>query len=97
MEHSAHETFEMHAIVRGNVQGVGFRWTTRHHALGLGIKGTVQNLPDGSVEIYAQGQRERLQKLIDRLNEEATPGQIVEVSIEYFPIETPHDDFRIIH
>ncbi|MFI5343487.1 MAG: acylphosphatase [Chlamydiales bacterium] len=96
MEYSAHETFEMHAIVRGNVQGVGFRWITRHLALGLGIKGTVQNLPDGTVEIYAQGQRQHLEELLNRLKEETAPGQIAEASIEYFPIETPHDDFRII-
>lgn len=88
---------EIHVIVKGNVQGVGFRSMTRYHALELGLKGTVRNLPDGTVEIYAQGQKGHLQELITLLNEEAFPGQIEEASMEYSPIKIPYDDFRIIH
>ena len=39
--------------VEGRVQGVAFRYLTSREALRLGITGTVKNLPDGSVEIYA--------------------------------------------
>ena len=39
--------------VEGEVQGVAFRYHTSKEASRLGIKGTVRNLPDGSVEIYA--------------------------------------------
>lgn len=97
MEHSAKDIYEMHAIVKGNVQGIGFRAMTRYYATGLGITGTVRNLVDGTVEIYAHGSKKRLEELIQKLKEEIFPGQIEEAAIEFFPIETPHEDFRIIH
>lgn len=99
MEHSSPDVYEMHAIVKGNVQGVGFRATTRYYAINLGVKGSVRNLEDGTVEIFAQGSKERLEELMKKLNEEAAAGKIESASIDYFPIETPHHDmdFRIIH
>jgi acylphosphatase len=42
-------------IVTGKVQGVFFRQSTREHALALGLTGSVENLPDGSVQILASG------------------------------------------
>lgn len=97
MEHSAKEIYEMHVIVKGNVQGVGFRSLTRYHATGLGLKGSVRNLPNGTVEIYAQGSRKQLEDLIQKLKDDVPPGHIEEASIEYFPIENEHEDFRILH
>ena len=45
----------IHAEVRGRVQGVGFRYTTERTARQLGLTGWVRNLPDGGVEVWAQG------------------------------------------
>ncbi len=97
MEHSSKETYEMRALVKGNVQGVGFRAMTRYYAQDLGITGTVCNLPDGRVEIHAHGSKKHLEELMQRLKEDAFPGKIEEASIQYHPIEKPHQDFRIIH
>lgn len=97
MEHSSPELYEMHAVVKGNVQGVGFRATTRDLAMMLGIKGSVRNLGDGSVEIYAQGSKEHLEELIRKLKEDTEPAKIESACIQYFPIENPHADFRIVH
>jgi acylphosphatase len=47
----------LHIVVTGRVQGVFFRASTQRRALDLGISGTAKNLPDGSVEIFAQGDR----------------------------------------
>lgn len=47
-------------MVSGRVQGVGFRWATRVQALRLDIAGWVRNLPDGDVEVHAEGPRESL-------------------------------------
>lgn len=97
MENAPHDIYEMHAIVKGYVQGVGFRALTRYHALNLGIKGTVRNLSDGSVEIYAQGTKQDLESLMQKLKKEIGPSQIEHVSIEYFPVKQPQEGFRIIH
>ena len=47
-------------IVKGRVQGVGFRWATREQALQRGLCGWVQNCSDGSVEILAKGAESNL-------------------------------------
>ena len=44
-------------VVRGVVQGVAYRASTRYQAIELGLTGWVRNLPDGSVELEAQGLR----------------------------------------
>ena len=49
--------------VRGRVQGVGFRYTTRNTARRLGLQGWVRNRSDGSVEVWAQGTAEALRHL----------------------------------
>lgn len=52
------------AWVRGQVQGVGFRWWTRARALELGLVGTATNLDDGRVEVVAEGPRGSLDRLL---------------------------------
>jgi acylphosphatase len=56
-------------VVRGRVQGVGFRWFVEREAHILGIAGWVRNNADGSVEVLAQGTREQLSGLHSRLRE----------------------------
>jgi acylphosphatase len=56
-------------IVRGRVQGVGFRWFVEREAHILGIAGWVRNNADGSVEILAQGIHAQLLGLRSRLRE----------------------------
>jgi acylphosphatase len=51
-------------LVLGRVQGVGFRWFVRQQARRWGVRGTVRNLPDGSVEITAAGTPETLEGLM---------------------------------
>ena len=55
-------------VVRGRVQGVGFRWFVTRVAGKLGLDGTVRNLPDGSVEVVARGKAADLRKLAEGLN-----------------------------
>ncbi len=50
--------------VFGMVQGVGFRAFARHHASALGLAGHARNLPDGSVEVIAEGPRIALEELL---------------------------------
>jgi acylphosphatase len=55
------------ALVRGRVQGIGFRAFVLHHARALGIGGTVANRPDGSVECVAEGSRPAVDSLVESL------------------------------
>jgi acylphosphatase len=56
-------------VVRGRVQGVGFRWFVEREAHILGVAGWVRNNSDGSVEVFAQGSRDQLLGLRSRLRE----------------------------
>jgi len=55
----------LHIYVYGRVQGVFFRANTQNTASGLGLKGWVKNLDDGSVEIIAEGEKEKLMQLLE--------------------------------
>ncbi len=50
----------MQIFYSGHVQGVGFRYTVKTVAAGFEVVGTVRNLPDGRVELIAEGLREEL-------------------------------------
>jgi len=54
-------------LVRGRVQGVGFRWFVEREAHILGVAGWVRNNADGSVEVLAMGSSEQLSELRSRL------------------------------
>ena len=56
-------------LVRGRVQGVGFRWFVEREAHILGLAGWVRNNADGAVEVLAQGTVEQLSSLRDRLRQ----------------------------
>ncbi|MCL4363368.1 acylphosphatase [Candidatus Marsarchaeota archaeon] len=51
-------------VVHGFVQGVGYRYLVMKNAVSLGIKGSVRNMPDGSVLILAEGTEEQILQLI---------------------------------
>jgi acylphosphatase len=55
-------------LVRGRVQGVGYRYFAQHAAVGLGLTGYVRNLDDGRVEVYAVGPVDRLNELAGMLH-----------------------------
>jgi acylphosphatase len=68
------------AWVRGRVQGVGFRWWVRSHALALGLTGWAENLADGRVKVVAQGPREACEQLLELLDGADTPGHVAQVT-----------------
>ena len=58
------QELSLRALVRGRVQGVGFRWFIQEEASRLGLAGWVRNLPGGEVEFEAQGKRPPLEALL---------------------------------
>lgn len=73
---STAEQVRLTAWVRGQVQGVGFRWWARARALELGLAGSASNLSDGRVEINAEGPRAECEQLLDLLRSGTTPGRV---------------------
>ncbi len=69
MEQGNGEQQAVHAIVRGVVQGVGFRFFVQRQARGLGLRGWVRNRPDGTVEVWAEGRRDALLALLKALRQ----------------------------
>lgn len=57
-------TRTIHALVAGRVQGVGFRFHCAGQAQDLGLVGEVRNLPDGDVEVLAQGPADDVSRLV---------------------------------
>jgi acylphosphatase len=55
----------LHVFFSGIVQGVFFRASTKREAVRLGLQGWVRNLPDGRVEAWVEGERPRVEELLD--------------------------------
>jgi acylphosphatase len=82
-------------IVRGRVQGVGFRWFVEREAHILGIAGWVRNNHDGSVEVLAQGTREQLSALHARLREGPRAARVDNVEVSEATPASGLSSFRI--
>jgi acylphosphatase len=82
-------------IVRGRVQGVGFRWFVEREAHILGMSGWVRNNHDGSVEVLAQGTREQLSGLHSRLREGPRAARVDAVEVSEASPAAGLSSFRI--
>jgi len=71
------------AFVKGQVQGVGFRWWVRARALELGLAGTATNLADGRVEVVAEGTEAACRSLLEALA--GGPGRVDFVAERWGP------------
>jgi acylphosphatase len=70
------------AVVRGDVQGVGFRAATAHQAQRVNVAGWVRNLRDGSVEVEAEGSVEAVDGLITWLRRGPSLARVTAVEID---------------
>jgi acylphosphatase len=66
----------MQILYTGNVQGVGFRYSVRSVATGFEVTGAVRNLPDGRVELIAEGARDELEAFRQAIREAGLDGFI---------------------
>jgi acylphosphatase len=69
----------LEAVVRGVVQGVGFRWFVVRRASEIGLTGWTSNEADGSVRVVAEGQPQELDQLVKQLNEGPSGAQVESV------------------
>lgn len=73
----------MRLFVEGSVQGVGFRFFTSRTANNLGIKGFVRNLADGRVEIVAEGEKNKLKKLMEFVKQGPITARVERVIVQW--------------
>ena len=74
----------VHAAVRGRVQGVFFRAYVQRRAEELGLVGWVRNMPEGdSVEVYAEGDRSHLERLVGFLRTGPPSARVEKVDTEW--------------
>lgn len=83
--------------VLGMVQGVFFRTTTRDKARKLGLKGTVRNMSDGSVEIIAEGSEERLNRLIGFAKQGPPSAKVYDIQVKWEQAKGDLSYFNIIY
>lgn len=90
------ETARLGVRISGRVQGVGFRRWTEKQAGRLGLRGTVQNLPDGTVEVHAQGPAEGVREFRERLADGPWMARVDAVREVPVKLDADADDFRIL-
>lgn len=71
----------MTVLVAGRVQGVGYRAFARRHALALGLVGHTENLPDGRVEVVAEGDKAELEHYLHLLQRGPVHAQVQGVEV----------------
>lgn len=86
---------EAHLIIRGRVQGVGYRFSLQQQALTHRVRGWVHNRPDGSVESVLQGPRGALDAIIDWCWRGPRGAAVHDVEVTWGEPSQPISDFEI--
>ncbi len=85
------------AFFEGRVQGVGFRYACRSLAMGFSVTGRVKNLPDGRVEMTAEGERDELGEFLEAITESHLKPFIRGTRVEWKDSTGEWKDFHIEH
>jgi len=85
-----------HYLVSGKVQGVFYRASTAGFASSLNLSGTVKNLPDGRVEVFAQGDTRQLATLEQWLSKGPDLARVTEVVGSDALYDEAHSEFHVL-
>lgn len=88
---------QMAAIVSGKVQGVRYRTYVQESATLLGVTGFVRNLPNGTVEVVAQGLPDTLKDFVEYLYEGSLLAKVEGVSVDWQSVQSPYLEFSILY
>lgn len=80
------EMVKKRIIVKGNVQGAGFRALVKKIARSMGIKGRVQNLDDGTVEIYCEAEEDILIRFVKAIDIRQKDGNLLAIDVQEMKI-----------
>ncbi|MEY4166645.1 MAG: hypothetical protein RIR52_469 [Acidobacteriota bacterium] len=84
-------------IVSGIVQGVGYRFFTLRVAARHQVCGTVRNLPDGRVEVIAEGDREAISEFKNELLAGPIDATVTDIDETDIPVTNRYREFRLDH
>ena len=87
----------LYAIFAGTVQGVGFRYFVRDKAKKLGVKGYVRNLPDGTVEVVAEADKETLKKFFSEIEKGPPLAKVTDIKYHFENKDGGFTDFEITY
>ena len=85
----------LRVLIRGRVQGVGFRYATVRQAEALGLTGWVRNTEDGGVEAEFEGPRPRLEEALDWCRHGPAFSAVTKVDHEWASGPARFKDFRV--
>ena len=91
----ANRDVQLYILISGKVQGVGFRAFTRRNATELGIRGYAKNLPNGKVEVVAEGDKGTLDGLLMAVRKGPSAARVSDVKIEERPFSGTYKAFDI--
>lgn len=86
-----------HILVKGMVQGVGYRAFAQKYAIRENLSGWVQNLVDGGVELEVQGPRKRIEELMVALRKGPALSRVEELQVDWLDAKEESNGFRIIY
>jgi len=86
---------EARIIVKGLVQGVGFRWFVQREAQELGLTGFVRNLYNGNVEVEVEGERGLIEELIKKIRIGNRSSRVTDLEIDWLKCNHKYDSFTI--
>jgi acylphosphatase len=86
----------MLVLYSGHVQGVGFRYTAKSVATGFDVTGTIRNLPDGCVELVAEGARQELDAFRAAVRDAGLAGFIRDEKVNWADARNEFRGFEIL-
>jgi acylphosphatase len=84
-----------HLLIKGRVQGVGYRMSTQIAAQKIGLTGWVRNLSDGQVEIVAEGHLIQLKQFVDWAWQGPRFAEVLDIKINEQPVSGEFETFEI--
>ncbi|RLB13016.1 MAG: acylphosphatase [Deltaproteobacteria bacterium] len=91
------EKVRVHLIIEGRVQGVWFRESTRKKALSLGVCGWVRNLVDGTVEVVAEVNKDKVEELVRWCHKGPPAAEVTNVKRKQEEYLGEFDDFSVVY
>ena len=85
-----------HLWVKGRVQGVWFRGSCAEQGRLLGVSGRARNLPDGRVEVLAQGEKEAVERLVEWCHHGPPTALVTRVEVQYEVAGEAADGFAVL-